>query len=98
MLAMLSRPRTRCGAEACSQQVVYNVVDPALGNSLRNTPTEMCLQDVPTDPIQGTLHRRQLMEDVDAVTVLFHHAEHTIEMTPGRPEPEPHRVDIGPHR
>jgi hypothetical protein len=98
MLTIMYEPRPGCGPECRSQQLVHNIIDAALDHSLRNTSTEVCLEDVSTDPVQRTLHRRNLVEHIDAVTVLLHHADHPIEMTAGRTEPEPHRAHISPHR
>lgn len=98
MLTMRFEPRTGWRPERRSQQFVNDVVDPALGDGLWNTSPQMRLEDVPADPIQCSLHRRDLMEHIDAVTVLVHHADHPVEVTAGRTKLEPHRARIGPHR
>src|SRR3990170_4314109 len=70
------------GSECGAQQLVDDVVYPSLRHRLGNTPAQMRLQDVATDPVQGTLHRRQLVEHVDAISVSFDHADHPIDMPP----------------
>lgn len=95
---MVLGTRTGRGAECRSQQLVNDVVNPALGDRLGDTSPQVGFKDVPTDPIQTTLHGCNLMKDINAITVLFHHADHTIEMAPRRTEPEPHRVDVSSHQ
>lgn len=57
MLTMVVNRRTGSSAERCSQQLIYNVVDSVLSDRLRDASTQMSLQNVAADPIQGTLHR-----------------------------------------
>jgi len=57
VLTMVVNRRTGSSAERCSQQLIYNVVDSVLSDRLRDASTQMSLQNVAADPIQGTLHR-----------------------------------------
>lgn len=77
---MMIRRRTGSRAECCRQQLIHNVVDSPVGERFRNASTQMRLQNVAADPVQSTLHRGQLMEDVDAVAILLHHVYHPVEM------------------
>jgi hypothetical protein len=54
---MVVSSRTGGGAECCSQQLIDDVVDSALGDRLRDASTQVGLENVTADPIQGTLHR-----------------------------------------
>lgn len=98
MQTMMFRPRTGGSAEGGSEQLIHNVVDSALGDRLRDASTQMRLQNVTADPIQGALHRGQLVEDVDAVTVVLHHAYHPVKMATSRAKSQRDRLRRGSHR
>lgn len=95
MLTVVFRARTGSGAECRGQQFVDYVVNAAFGDRLGDTAAEVGFQYVPTYPVQSSLHGRELMEDVDAVAVLLHHADHPVDMPTGGAKPELHRVGIG---
>jgi hypothetical protein len=79
--AMRSLPdRMGSRAERGYQQLIDDVVDPPFGDRLGHTASEVGLENVTADPIERTLHRRQLVEHVDAVAILVDHANHPIEM------------------
>jgi hypothetical protein len=79
------RPETGC------QQLIDDIGDSSLGGCLWDTRPQMGFEHFPTDPIERTLHRRKLVEHVDAVSVLFDHADHSVEMTLGGTQTEPDR-------
>lgn len=78
MLTMVFRSRAGWGSERRRHQLVNNVVDPTFDDGLGDTSPQMRFQNVPTYPIQGTLHSRKLMENVDAIAVVFHHTDYPI--------------------
>ncbi len=98
MQTMMVRPRTGGSAEGGSEQLIHNVVDSALGDRRRDASTQMRLHNVTADPIQGTLHCGQLMEDVDAVAVVLHHAYHPVKMATNRAKSELNSRRSGSHR
>ena len=87
---------SRCSPERGPDDLINEFVGAGLRHCLGNA-TQMRLEDVTVNMVQRTLDRRQLMEHIDAVTVIFGHADHSVEMALRRSEPKPNRGRLGLH-
>ena len=78
---MMSREMaSRCSPERGRDELIDELVGAGLGHCLGKATPQMGLEDVTANMVQRTLDRRQLMEHIYAVTVIFGHADHSVEM------------------
>ena len=73
-------------AKSGGQQFVDYVLDAPLGHRFGNAAAKVRFKHLTTHPFQRALHRRQLMEHVDAITIVVDHADHAVEMPAGGTE------------
>lgn len=69
------------GPERGGQEIIHDVANPRPTQRLRNASSKMRLQYLVPRHGYGSLNRRKLIQDLYAVSMLIHHANHPVEMT-----------------
>jgi hypothetical protein len=82
VVATMSGPaRGRSGPEGGGEQLVDDVVEPALSDRFGDTASQVRFEDLAAHILEGALHRGELVEYVDAVAVVVDHTDHPFEVT-----------------